>query len=288
VRFCTVRTADGPFVAAVTGDGIRALTPQVTGLSGLFETVMAGAVPPLGPVIDGDPDLGPPLLPGKVVAIGLNYPVHASESGVAAPEQPLVFAKFPSCVTGPTDPIVIDSSLTERVDWEVELAVVIGRRMRDVPVESALDHVFGYTVANDVSARDVQFADGQWTRGKSFDTFCPLGPVVVTADELSPGDLRLTTRVNGELVQDDTTANMIFGVAELLAFCSRSFPLDPGDVVLSGTPHGCGEFMEPQRSLAAGDVVEVAVEGIGALRNHVLAAMSAAPPSADRPMEIES
>jgi len=216
--------------------------------------------------------LGPPLRPGKIVAVGLNYRTHADESGVEAPASPLIFAKFPSSVTGPSAPIVIDPALTERVDWEVELAVVVGRRMRHVDEADALDHVFGYTVANDVSARDVQFADGQWTRAKSFDSFCPLGPVVVTPDELGPvDDLRLTTRVNGELMQDDTTASMIFGVPELLAFCSRSFTLEPGDVVLTGTPDGCGEFMDPRRSLAPGDVVEVSIEGIGALRNQVVA-----------------
>jgi 5-carboxymethyl-2-hydroxymuconate isomerase len=242
----------------------------VPGLATLIGSVMDGEAPALDGAPASDP-LGPPLLPGKVVAVGLNYRTHADESGIAAPEQPLIFAKFPSSVIGPSDPIVIDPALTKRVDWEVELAVVVGRRMRNVPVEAALEHVFGYTVANDVSARDVQFGDGQWTRGKSFDSFCPLGPVVVTADELGPpDDLRVTTRVNGELMQDDSTANMIFGVAELLAFCSRCFTLEPGDVLLSGTPDGCGEFMDPPRSLAPGDLVEVAVEGIGTLANRVV------------------
>ena len=174
------------------------------------------------------PNWGAPLRPGKIIAIGLNYRDHADESGVPPPERPLVFAKFPSCVTGPYDPIIVDEALTERADWEVELAVVIGRRMRNIPARRALDYVFGYTVANDVSARDVQFSDGQWTRAKSFDTFCPLGPVVVTADEVgSPDELHLRTRVNGEVVQSDSTANMIFSVADLLAFCSRSFTLEP-------------------------------------------------------------
>ena len=206
-----------------------------------------------------------------MVAVGLNYPMHAEESSEAPPAEPLLFAKFPSSVTGPGDPIVIDRGLMERVDWEVELGVVVGQRMRHVPADEALDYVFGYTVANDVSARDVQFGDGQWTRGKSFDTFCPIGPVIVTADELArPDDLRLTTRVNGELMQDDSTANMIFDVREILAFCSRCFTLEPGDLVLTGTPSGCGEFMDPRRSLQSGDVVEVAVEGIGAIENPVV------------------
>jgi 2-keto-4-pentenoate hydratase/2-oxohepta-3-ene-1,7-dioic acid hydratase in catechol pathway len=187
-----------------------------------------------------------------------------------------VFAKFPSSVIGPGEEIVIDRALTERVDWEVELAVVIGQRLRDESPESALRGVFGYTVGNDVSGRDAQFADGQWVRAKSFDTFCPLGPEIVTPDEL--GDVQalgLRTRVNGELVQDSNTGEMVFGVAELLAFCSRSFTLEPGDVLLTGTPWGCGEFMDPKRSLAAGDVVEVEVDGIGTLRNPVVELPSA-------------
>jgi 2-keto-4-pentenoate hydratase/2-oxohepta-3-ene-1,7-dioic acid hydratase in catechol pathway len=219
---------------------------------------------------------GPPLRPGKVVAIGLNYRDHAREAGIELPTRPLVFAKFPSSVIGPGEEIVIDRALTERVDWEVELAVVIGQRLRDESPESALRGVFGYTVGNDVSGRDAQFADGQWVRAKSFDTFCPLGPEIVTPDEL--GDVQalgLRTRVNGELVQDSNTGEMVFGVAELLAFCSRSFTLEPGDVLLTGTPWGCGEFMDPKRSLAAGDVVEVEVDGIGTLRNPVVELPSA-------------
>jgi 2-keto-4-pentenoate hydratase/2-oxohepta-3-ene-1,7-dioic acid hydratase in catechol pathway len=213
--------------------------------------------------------LDAPLRPGKIVAIGFNYKDHLDEAGATPPERPMVFTKFTSSITGPTDPIILHP-LAERVDWEVELALVIGRRMREVAADEALDYVFGYTVANDVSARDVQFADGQFVRGKSFDTFCPTGPVVVTADEIGePQALALRTRVNGETVQESSTSQMLFGVRELLEFCSHSFPLDPGDLVLTGTPWGCGEFMDPQRSLAAGDVVETEVERIGTLRNEV-------------------
>jgi 2-keto-4-pentenoate hydratase/2-oxohepta-3-ene-1,7-dioic acid hydratase in catechol pathway len=212
-----------------------------------------------------------PPRPGKIVAIGLNYMDHVREAQMAVPDRPLVFAKLTSAATGDGDPIEIDRTVTERVDWEVELAVVIGRRMRGVGQTDALEHVFGYTVANDVSARDLQFADGQWVRGKSLDTFCPLGPVVVPAAAIpDPQVLGLRTRVNGETVQDSTTAEMIFGVAELLAHCSRCFTLDPGDVVLTGTPWGCGEFMDPVRSLQHGDVVEVEIDGIGTLRNPVV------------------
>lgn len=222
-----------------------------------------------------DPQWTFPTFPGKIIAIGLNYGLHADESGVDAPRQPLVFAKFPSSLTGPFDPIEIDADLTTRVDWEVELGVIVGRRMRNVSESAALDHVFGYTVANDVSARDVQFGDGQWTRGKSLDTFCPLGPVIVTADELGdPTDLPLRLRVNGETFQDDSTSNMIASVAELLSYCSRSFTLEPGDLLLTGTPSGCGEFMQPPRYLMPGDVVEAEVVGIGSLRNPVISTAS--------------
>jgi 2-keto-4-pentenoate hydratase/2-oxohepta-3-ene-1,7-dioic acid hydratase in catechol pathway len=234
-----------------------------------------GTLVPLEPGAgDAEPRrLAAPVTPGKIVAIGLNYLDHVREAGVEAPERPLVFAKFPSSIIGPGDPIVFDDTVCERLDWEVELAVVIGARLRRADAATALRGVFGYTVANDVSARDVQFADGQWVRGKSLDTTCPLGPVIVTADAVGdPQALRLTTRVNGETVQDSTTGEMVFGVAELLSFCSHSFTLEPGDVVLTGTPWGCGEFMDPRRSLAAGDRVEVEIEGIGVLANPVVAA----------------
>jgi 2-keto-4-pentenoate hydratase/2-oxohepta-3-ene-1,7-dioic acid hydratase in catechol pathway len=229
-----------------------------------------GAYDPDGERLEGERLA--PVTPGKIVAIGLNYLDHIRESGLEPPARPLVFAKFPSSVIGPGEPIVIDQRVTERVDWEVELAVVIGRPARDVAPADALDHVLGYTVANDVSARDLQFSDGQWVRGKSLDTFCPLGPVVLTADEVpDPQALHLVCRVNGEVVQDATTDLMVFGVAELISFCSRSFTLDAGDVLLTGTPWGCGEFMDPRRSLAPGDVVECEIDGIGTLRNPVIA-----------------
>jgi 2-keto-4-pentenoate hydratase/2-oxohepta-3-ene-1,7-dioic acid hydratase in catechol pathway len=176
-------------------------------------------------------------------------------------------------VIGADEPIRLPLDVTRRVDWEVELAVVIGRRAHGVAVGDALQHVYGYTVANDVSARDLQFSDGQWVRAKSLDTFCPLGPVLVTADEIpDPQALSLACRVNGELVQDSTTDLMVFGVAELISFCSHSFTLEPGDVLLTGTPWGCGEFMDPKRSLAPGDVVECEIGGIGTLRNPVVEA----------------
>jgi 2-keto-4-pentenoate hydratase/2-oxohepta-3-ene-1,7-dioic acid hydratase in catechol pathway len=269
MRIATVRAAGAAQLAAAEGDGYRRLDVD----DGLTELLRRGVDPrQLGAGESVEGDLAAPLRPGKLVAIGLNYLDHIRESNLERPTRPLVFAKFPSSVIGPGAAIELDETLTTRVDWEVELAVVVGRLMRRVAERDALEHVFGYTVANDVSARDVQFSESQWVRGKSFDTFCPLGPVVVTADEVSdPQALRLRTRVNGRVMQDSSTSEMVFGVAELLAFCSRSFTLEPGDVVLTGTPWGCGEFMDPPRSLAPGDVLESEIEGIGVLSNPVVA-----------------
>ena len=223
------------------------------------------------------PHPGPPILPGKIVAIGLNYLDHIRETGMDRPERPLIFTKFTSSVIGSGEAIEIDEALTARVDWEIELAAVIGRTARRVHERDALDHVYGYTIANDVSARDLQFADGQWVRAKSLDTFCPLGPAIVRADEIGdPQALPLRTRVNGRTVQDSSTSEMLFGVAELIAFCSRSFTLEPGDILLTGTPWGCGEFMDPQQRLRPGDVVECEIERIGVLSNPVVAAGLAA------------
>ena len=267
MRLARIQVDGAAPVAAVERDG--ALHP----LAHDIDALIAGAAPgeTNGPA-EGATRLAP-VAPGKVVAIGLNYLDHIRETGLDRPEKPLVFAKFPTSVIADGDAIRIPLDVTERVDWEVELAAVIGTRAHNVPVEDALDHVYGYTVANDVSARDLQLADGQWVRAKSLDTFCPLGPVLVTADEIpDPQALRLVCRVNGEVVQDATTDLMVFGVAELISFCSRSFTLEPGDVLLTGTPWGCGEFMDPRRSLAPGDVVECEIDGIGVLRNPVVEA----------------
>jgi 5-carboxymethyl-2-hydroxymuconate isomerase len=268
MRLARVQVEGGaPEVAVETDGALRPLGEDLPALIARGSAAAEDAGEPLA-----DPRVLAPVAPGKVVAIGLNYLDHIRESGQPAPERPLVFAKFPSSIVGPGAEIRLPQALTERADWEVELAVVIGERARHVAREDALDHVFGYTVANDVSARDLQFADGQWVRAKSLDTFCPIGPVLVTADEVpDPQALRLATRVNGELMQDASTELMVFDVATLISFCSHSFTLEPGDVILTGTPWGCGEFMEPRRSLAPGDVVECEIEGIGKLRNPVVA-----------------
>lgn len=208
--------------------------------------------------------------PGKVVAIGLNYVDHAKEGAVAMPTEPLVFAKFPTSVIGPGRAITWASGLTDQVDYEAELAVVIGRRAGNVALADALDYVCGYTCLNDVSARDLQFADGQWVRAKSLDTFCPIGPWIVTSDEIGdPQALRIECDVSGETLQDATTADMFFSVRDLIARCSSWFTLEPGDIIATGTPPGVGYFREPRRMLADGDIVTVRIEGIGELVNPV-------------------
>jgi 2-keto-4-pentenoate hydratase/2-oxohepta-3-ene-1,7-dioic acid hydratase in catechol pathway len=212
--------------------------------------------------------LAPVPRPGKVVAIGLNYHAHALEQKVEAPKAPLIFAKFPTSVIGPRDAITWDPALTSQVDYEAELAVVIGRRARNVGVAEALDFVLGYTCANDVSARDLQFGDKQWVRGKSLDTFCPLGPVLVTTDEIpDPGRLDIASHVSGMRMQSSNTADLIFSVAAIVAHCARAFTLEPGDVILTGTPSGVGVFRDPPRFLHDGDEVAVQIEHIGRLVN---------------------
>ncbi len=212
--------------------------------------------------------LAPLGRPGKIVAIGLNYMDHCREQDLEPPAQPVIFCKFSTSVNRPGGEIRWSSRLTRKVDAEAELAVVIGKTAREVDASRALDHVFGYTCGNDVSARDLQFSDGQWVRGKSLDRFCPLGPVLVTADEIpDPQDLEIACRVNGEIRQRSNTREMIFPVAELVAYCSRAFTLEPGDVILTGTPDGVGVFRDPPLFLADGDVVEVEIEGIGTLVN---------------------
>jgi len=212
--------------------------------------------------------LNPVGRPGKIVAIGLNYMDHCRETHTQPPTRPLVFTKFTTSVIGPGDEIVWSPQLSSQVDYEAELAVVIGQTARRVSKDNALDYVAGYSAANDVSARDVQMGDGQWVRGKSFDTFCPLGPGFVTADEIGdPQKLSIRCLLNGEVMQESNTAEMIFGVAELVSFCSQAFTLEPGDVILTGTPHGVGLGRDPQVWLKDGDNVVIEIEKIGRLEN---------------------
>ena len=209
--------------------------------------------------------------PQKIICVGLNYRDHAEEQGVDAPEKPILFAKWPNTLIGPGESIVLPAA-SEKVDYEAELGVVIGARVRNVSRENALAAVRGYICANDVSARDLQFADGQWTRGKSPDTFCPVGPRLVPAAEVSdPHDLRIRAIVSGEVLQDSTTANLIFGIDEIISYASQTSTLEPGDLILTGTPAGVGVFRDPKRLLQPGDEVTIEIEGIGELTNPVVA-----------------
>lgn len=207
--------------------------------------------------------------PGKIVAVGLNYRDHAGESGAALPTSPMIFAKFPSSLIASGEPILVPPGC-DQVDYEAELAVVIGREAREVSVEQALDHVLGYTALNDVSDRAAQFAEGQFVRAKSYDTFTPMGPRVVPAAEI-PDPQRLSVRcwLNGELVQDGSTADMVFGVGDLISFLSRTITLEVGDIIATGTPAGVGIFRNPPLFLRPGDEVTVEIEGIGRLTNPV-------------------
>ena len=202
-----------------------------------------------------------PVVPSKIICVGRNYAEHAREQNVDVPEIPLLFMKPPSAIINPGDNIILPPQ-SKQVEHEGELAVVIGRTGRWIPAEEALGYVLGYTVANDVTARDLQRRDGQWTRGKGFDTFCPIGPWIETS--LDPADLLVQTRVNGEMRQMASTREMMFPVEQLIAFISSVMTLAPGDVILTGTPAGIGPLLP-------GDIVEVSVEGIGSLSNPVIA-----------------
>jgi 2-keto-4-pentenoate hydratase/2-oxohepta-3-ene-1,7-dioic acid hydratase in catechol pathway len=210
--------------------------------------------------------------PGKVVCVGLNYRDHALEGGLEIPAAPMLFAKFPTSLIGPGDPIRL-STLTEKTDFEAELAVVIGERAKGVPRERAFDVVAGYACFNDVSARDLQRADKQWTRGKSFDTFGPVGPAMVPGSAIRDvQNLSIACRIDGELVQQGNTADMIFGVDEIIEYITQAITLEPGDLIATGTPAGIGAWHDPPRWLRAGDSVAVEIDGVGTLRNPVIAA----------------
>jgi 2-keto-4-pentenoate hydratase/2-oxohepta-3-ene-1,7-dioic acid hydratase in catechol pathway len=215
-----------------------------------------------------DVELLAPVVPPNVIAIGTNYMGHVAETNAPRPERPLVFLKATTSVTDPGRTIELPRMAPDEVDYEAELVIVIGKKARHVAPEDALDVVFGYTCANDVSARDCQKKlDRQWARAKSFDTFCPLGPWIET--ELDPADVRVTTRLNGQTMQDSTTANLIFDCPTLISYLSDAMTLLPGTLILTGTPDGVGMAQDPPRYLRQGDVVEVEVGGIGVLRNPV-------------------
>jgi len=226
-----------------------------------------------GVVMTGIRLLPPIPRPGKIIAIGLNYRDHQIESGAKeTPKAPMIFAKFTSSIAAAEDAIIIPSG-DPQVDYEAELAVVIGKRGKAIPEAKALDYVAGYMPLNDVSARAWQFADKQWVRGKSCDTFCPTGPYLTSSDEIAdPQNLAIRARVNGTTLQDSNTSKMIFKVPQLIAHISASITLEPGDIIATGTPEGVGAFRNPPIFLKAGDVVEVEIEKLGVLRNPVVAA----------------
>ncbi|MGW3810272.1 fumarylacetoacetate hydrolase family protein [Micromonospora sp. NPDC005113] len=217
-----------------------------------------------------DVTLLPPITrPDKFICVGLNYASHAREANMEVPEVPTFFVKLPNALAGPGEPIIIPR-VSHRIDWEGELAVVIGRTAKDVTAADAINHVAGYTVTNDVTARDYQFKTSQWNLGKTFDGFAPTGPWLTTIDEIDdPHDLHLVTRLNGEIVQDARTSDLIFSIPDLVAFFSTVMTLVPGDVIATGTPAGIGALMKPRRWLRDKDIVSIAVEQVGELTNPV-------------------
>lgn len=239
-----------------------------------IQELISGTLPENSLIPLGNVRLGPPLAGvGKIIACGLNYRAHASEMKDALPKQPLLFAKAPSSIAGPYDDLMLPpTSWSNAVDYEVELGVVIGHACKEVSVENALAYVAGYTVLNDVTARDIQHTESQWFRAKSYDGFCPIGPYLLTADEIDdPQDLSLSTIINGELRQSGNTSDMLFSVAELISFTSHAMTLLPGDIIATGTPSGIGAGMNPPVYLQPGDVMELNVTGVGKHQYTVIA-----------------
>src|SRR5918999_1920863 len=252
MRIARFSTDDGVSFGVVEGDSVAAIAAHPFG-----ELRFTGARYPLA-----DVRLVAPILPSKIVAIGKNYADHAREMGGEPPSEPVIFLKPSTSVIGSREAIAYPQKLSERVDYEGELAVVIGRLCREVPAERAADVILGYTCANDVTARDLQTRDGQWTRAKSFDTFCPIGPWIETTAD--PSDLAITTTVNGSVRQESRTSLLLHGVPALIAYVSQVMTLLPGDVILTGTPAGIGP-------LEIGDEGAVTIEGVGTLTNRIVA-----------------
>lgn len=276
MKLAMVDTPNGPVPAVATDSGFIAVSEAIGEAPPTLEALILEQdrwMPRLRQASDSSAGarnrvLHAPLTERAVIAIGLNYYDHCREFGTPPPEAPIVFVKLPSSIAGPGDDIRWDPEVTKEVDWEAELGVVIGRAARNVDVGDAGEVIFGYTAVNDVTARDIQRREQQWVRAKSLNTFCPIGPVVVTPDELDArAGLRIRSWVNGTVMQDSSTSELIFGIDELVAYLSRSFTLQPGDVIATGTPLGVGAFRTPPIFLRDGDVVEVELEGIGRLRN---------------------
>lgn len=281
MRLVTLRTDTGLRLhlvrnddSLVAVDGIADVGEFLRGGNLALETVTRIAESPAsGEPVDLEAlHLAPPVVaPSKILCVGANYAAHAAESTVDVPARPLLFAKFPNALVGHGEPVIYPT-VTEQLDYEGELAVVVGRRARGVAREEAGAYVGGYTILNDISARDLQLAEPQWIRGKSLDTFAPLGPYFVTADEVPDvAALRIQTRVNGELRQDASCGDMVFTVPDLIAFISEAITLEPGDIIATGTPAGVGFALDPPRYLEPGDVVEVSIAGLGMLRSPIAA-----------------
>ena len=283
MKLITYTTGSEPRIGAVRGDQVIDLAAASEGklpsdmvaflqqgepALALARELLAGAPGAATVPLHDVTLLAPVLKPSKVVAIGLNYMDHCRESGTEPPTTPVIFTKFSTAIIGPGATIRWDPALTSSVDYEAELAVVFGKTARRVSEDEALDYVAGYMNANDVSARELQRGDGQWVRAKSLDTFCPLGPSLVTADEVpDPQALNIKSVLNGQVMQESNTKEMIFSVRYLIAFASRAFTLLPGDILITGTPHGVGAGRTPPVFLKDGDTITIEVEGLGTLTN---------------------
>jgi len=276
MKFVTFESKGAARLGALTDDGVADLGAVAPSLEALIGRGAAGLASAKSALVTArvitNAKLLAPLRPGKVLCCGINYRSHADENPNAKmPSEPFFFAKLPSSVIGPDVPIRVPP-MSKHVDYEVEFAVVIGKRLSRADETDIMPAIFGYTLLNDVSARDVQFKDAQITIGKNFDGFAPIGPCVVTADDLTrPGDVRLTSRLNGTLMQDGSTSEWLFPLPRLLSFLSQVMTLEPGDIVTTGTPAGIGYFKNPQVFMRAGDTIEIEAEGIGILRNTLVA-----------------
>lgn len=262
-----VRGGDGSWVDLESLGIVAATTPELVAAQTALAALEVGSLSggSIDPVF-----LAPVVAPGKLMAIGLNYADHIRETNSNTPQNPILFMKANTSLTGPEADIVVDPEMTAMADYENELTVIIGKPTKGIQKDEALASVFGYTVANDVTARDCMKMDGQLVRSKSFDTYCPIGPWITTADEVvDPQTLGMVTRVNGEVRQNSSSAEMVFPIDHLIYFLAKGMTLEPGDVLLTGTPHGVGFVMDPPRFLAPGDVVECEIEGLGMLRNRV-------------------
>lgn len=283
MRFATIRSSGSVCLATPSEDGLFVLFPDSPAYRGDLDQIVATGAPALAIVHDailrygrrrllGEVEFLPPLRrPAKIICVGLNYVDHTAESGFVQPEYPTLFARFASSLAGDGQAL-IRPDVSEQFDYEGELAVVIGRGGRDIPRDTALDHVLGYSVFNDVSVRDFQFKSPQWTAGKNFDGTGVFGPFLVTADELPPGckGLMLETRLNGKMVQRAPIGDMVFDVAELISILSAFMTLEPGDVIVSGTPAGVGMAHKPPLWMRPGDRVEVEIGGLGTLSNRIV------------------